>query len=456
MEGWPPELAQYVAYDGWLDAKDIMSLCCASQAMCEMLLGDEYAQKHFKAMAPSEELYARKEYDAMLIAMKRKRLDFSSDALNIALGAPDSRLIAMMLQRGWFNPADNPRFIYRAILGKRYVDIVLENVDMDNALVRQKILSGFCKTGNVERVKHFVERFGIDTSVPGHSGMWLLHWACCSNSVELVKMFIHQGVDTLDNGRFTAFKHAYYSRHVNVFEYLLKHHNPTIEISVNGPDTWRSSVYKVIGSTHSRAALAKTKLLFEYANIDVNNRLLHRACLAGHENLVAYLLQRDGINVNDEDQHGNSALYYACHRNREKTVAVLLADPRVDINHNDHQALQQCLRSSYRAIFDMFLANERLELTHQLLQSIARLEDAYYLKALFERFGVEAIDSMLRLQNLFTVAQRHHRLDTMRFLLTLDALHIHLVSPEQMRGLPQDIQQTMRRRFGMHLMYLGL
>ena len=99
MEDWPPELAQYAAYSGWLNPADILSLCCASRLICEKLLGDAYGQDHFKSLAVDLfKLVKRKEYRAVRFAIERECVSHMHSLYLFALDAPDSRLLETLFK----------------------------------------------------------------------------------------------------------------------------------------------------------------------------------------------------------------------------------------------------------------------------------------------------------------------------------------------------------------------
>ena len=48
---FPPELLHVVAYGGWLVPHDVLNLACASEALMEKLVGDEYGKDWLRALS---------------------------------------------------------------------------------------------------------------------------------------------------------------------------------------------------------------------------------------------------------------------------------------------------------------------------------------------------------------------------------------------------------------------
>jgi len=430
MEGWPPELAQYVAYDGWLDAKDIMSLCCASQVMCDLLLGDAYAQSEYKAFASTAQLMERGEHDAVYKAILRKSAVLERGMFYWALDALNDRLLRLLFKRGWFYVDEEPGFIEKSISQERYLDVVLENVDMDDQQVQTRIVKGYCIAGNVERAVHYLERFGADTP-----GMWPLHWACRSSSVELVELFIDMGIDQFDDISYTPFMYACASPHMEVFIYLMEHLLPLASLrNAKGATT-------ILYCDDEAVVLQKLEYLSRRRCLGLVEGLMHKACRRSSANVVAYLLQQEGTDVN-ECIEGRTPLSVGCSSDRLEIVEMLLADPRVDLNAHNCKALYLCVNWSGYESFCRLLQDDRLCCSADVVSHALHAYDNRYIKGLVERFGAAHINELYKLHEGFATAWSN----TKRYLLTLDELDLSEI-PRNLICLPKDIQETVKARF---------
>jgi hypothetical protein len=77
-------------------------------------------------------------------------------------------------------------------------------------------------------------------------------------------------------------------------------------------------------------------------NINWANRMschrtaLHSACSWSHHDIVALLLAHPDINVNQQDEEGESPFYRSCFNVNLRVLKLLMKDPRVDINLSNH------------------------------------------------------------------------------------------------------------------------
>ena len=62
---------------------------------------------------------------------------------------------------------------------------------------------------------------------------------------------------------------------------------------------------------------------------------LHIAVIRGHKEVVALLLEQNGIDLNAEDSKGLTALHTACDRGHQQVVALLLEQNGIDLNAAD-------------------------------------------------------------------------------------------------------------------------
>lgn len=63
---------------------------------------------------------------------------------------------------------------------------------------------------------------------------------------------------------------------------------------------------------------------------------LHVAVIYNHNDLVRFLLKQEGLDVNAQDQEGNTALHFACETGNAQVVKLLLKRPEIDCNIRAH------------------------------------------------------------------------------------------------------------------------
>lgn len=83
---------------------------------------------------------------------------------------------------------------------------------------------------------------------------------------------------------------------------------------------------------------------------------LHFAAASGSESVCQLLLTVSGIQPNDQDSIGRTALYYAVKREHFDVVQLLLAHPKIDVNIGSWLPLQAAIRNddciNTRALLD--------------------------------------------------------------------------------------------------------
>ena len=86
----------------------------------------------------------------------------------------------------------------------------------------------------------------------------------------------------------------------------------------------------------------------------------------GDANYVANLLcdHEDGVDVNEADKWGKTALHYACANDQVAIVRLLLAHKKTDINRGDHQgvtALHLACIEEHLDVVQALLAHKDIE-----------------------------------------------------------------------------------------------
>jgi len=139
MEDWPPELAHKIAYSGLLTQEDVLSLCCASRAICQMLVGDEYGENHFKSLAGPRICAQYQRWTAVRFALVRGE-PLTQDVVHLLCRSTTERdcLFDYLLKRLDFRPtyndlkrlAENDRI---DLLKRCCVHVGVENLEPESA-----------------------------------------------------------------------------------------------------------------------------------------------------------------------------------------------------------------------------------------------------------------------------------------------------------------------------------
>jgi ankyrin repeat protein len=110
--------------------------------------------------------------------------------------------------------------------------------------------------------------------------------------------------------------------------------------------------------------------------VDVNEKdnigatALILAAFGGHVKVVEKLLAQSNIDVNMKDGYGKTALAWACREGHHQIVEKLLAHPKIDINAKDYNGTSPYVtayQKGHTAILEKFLAFPELDITDKYL-----------------------------------------------------------------------------------------
>ncbi|MBB18139.1 MAG: hypothetical protein CMP20_01530 [Rickettsiales bacterium] len=420
MEDWPPELAQCVFYTGWSKPADILSLCCASKAMTGKLLGDKYARDNFKSFASVNLLCLHEEYGALRIGILRGRIvpKPRGQLFVLASFCPDIRLAREIYKRLPVTETA-PVWLRRTILDHpKNFDVWCEYMDFTVEPLRNNILATFCINGLYDRLMAFGEKYGLGQTNPDPlTGNSLLHYACKSDSVDLVKLFLHQGVNALNQFNWTPFLFACVSKHWNVFEFLLA--LPETDVLRHSHDD-RNVLALCMQSNDQTYHLAKVKLLLETGLFDVNitglNNPLFQACAKVSGDVIRYLVTRPDVDINA--RVGNTRpLLKLCDSTKSvscELVALFLERPDLDLKCDYVFAAAENGRKDF---FEMFLTHPGILLDPKCLCKFATFSDPYYIKHFLEHTGFNVNGTRGDSLPLLFACQ-YESIEVVRFLLT--------------------------------------
>ena len=182
-------------------------------------------------------------------------------------------------------------------------------------------------SGNVELVKYLVEEAGCDINAKGHKDYTSLHWACNRNQLEIVKFLTSKAEcnhETEDkDGDRPLHIACTFSGNVKLVKYLVE--EAGCDINAKGHKDYTSlhwacaenqlEIVKFLSSKQecNREARAKD-----------GNRPLHIACrFYDNVELVRYLVEEAGCDINAKGQNDYTSLHWACYQNQLEIVKFL-------------------------------------------------------------------------------------------------------------------------------------
>jgi len=335
MEDWPPELAQCVFYAGWCGPEDIVSLCYASQIMSELLLGDEHARAQLKSFAGVGLLVADNEHRALYYAFLHGRvpIDVCDVLLPVAGSTPFLPLTKKIVELSSYKERIRPRTMEHFVPNRENFEILCDYVDFTQEGVRLNAMSACARLGEYERLVALGDVYGYEQTMPSGENFWLIHYASMGNSVECVKLFLHQG---FDRSRLTPFFCACESEHWEVFSFFLTICEPKYlmqQFYVKGKP--RNALYVCMSSQYSSYVCDKVNALLETGLFDVNEESVHNplytACALGCYDVVKYLVSRPDVDVN-LTINGLNPLRHVCGLKNERPDVVACFLERDDLD----------------------------------------------------------------------------------------------------------------------------
>mmetsp|Transcript_932 Transcript_932/g.1405 ORF Transcript_932/g.1405 Transcript_932/m.1405 type:complete len:336 (-) Transcript_932:180-1187(-) len=192
------------------------------------------------------------------------------------------------------------------------------NSDMDSIKIFEDV-----RKGNVHSVEKFLESGGDINIIDKYSGATLLHIACSTGQLEIVKFLLRKGafIESEDFKRRKPLHSAANEGHGHVVLELL-----TRGARVNSRDNF-DRIPLHLAARNGDKQTCKHLLNFG-SNIEARDcrcswRPLHYACRVGSNDALHTLLT-NGVKVNAQTKAGNTGLHLACDRCLVEKVKLLL------------------------------------------------------------------------------------------------------------------------------------
>ncbi len=170
---------------------------------------------------------------------------------------------------------------------------------------------------------------------------------------------------------------------------------------------------KLLIKARKKGSLGEIKALLWYLRLEINdqdeqgNSPLLIACKKGHDDIVHLLLSHPKINVNIQNKWQHSALHWASQRGDAKVAHLLLKSPQIAINQVDERgktALHWGSQKGHGAIVSLLLGHKKIKPN---LRDDGGKKALDYLIAHVEGGSIEA-DEQKKIYDLLSFF--HHRL----------------------------------------------
>ena len=200
-----------------------------------------------------------------------------------------------------------------------------------------------------------------------------LHHACRLGHVYIVKLLIEMGFDVnaRDTKVGTPLSIACKTRNVKLAMLLCQ--QPKIDVNEN----FRLDF--PLNKAFKQRNMEIFEILCKHPKIDINRKfwcstILIWVCREWEsQNFVKILLQVPNIDVNFQDNNGDTALHLACGKDQFDTVELLLKHPSININSLNNRGetpLDECMN---RASFFSRMMKEKLDSRNRIVQCLKEL-----------------------------------------------------------------------------------
>ena len=184
---------------------------------------------------------------------------------------------------------------------------------------------------NLNLCKTLINEYNVDVQIPDNDGWTALHFFAKNGNYEIVKYFIHMGIDInlkTKHGMNCLHIAADYG-HTNLCKTLMKKHN--LDLEEPNDNGWTALHYSAINDSYE---LVK---FFTDMGIDTNLKAtngmncLHIAAQYGHLNLCKALINEYNVDVQLPDNDGWTALHFSAENGSYEIVKYFI-NMGIDIN----------------------------------------------------------------------------------------------------------------------------
>ena len=226
-----------------------------------------------------------------------------------------------------------------------------------------------CRNGDVESVASLLAQ-NTDVNEPAGSGSTPLMIACHKNHIDVVRLLVqHEGLDVnrADDFDVTAFSLACSRGNAALVDLLLQQKG----IDINKPASdlnrgERGHMPLSLAVFNGHLPVVKALLARDDLRIKPEEPPLLVACMGGHEEMVAFLLEH-GMDANETETYGHTPLMVACKNGHVGAVHRLLRHPGVGVNKTnkyDNSALILAIQENRDAVVELLLTHQAVDVNY--------------------------------------------------------------------------------------------
>jgi ankyrin repeat protein len=317
-----------------------------------------------------------------------------------------------LIDLAYFQSRQLPIDAFKYLVEIKGID--LNEVDSDNNTLLHRVLIKLTLcSSDVDILGYLLRQDGIDAKIKNKDDLTILHLVCKNINLfqlDILKYLIetkHADINALDKENKTPINHAIMEfdpkkrGDITALTYLLKQDG----FDVNIKDKYGCTSLDWACFRINRLPLDIFKVLIEIKGADINglegnNNTLYRTFtnfFDGDPNILTYLLDQDGVNVNIKGYHGRTVLHLACTRINYLPLFVfkcLIESKRADVNVQDDKKntpLHHLLRE-----FKPTLDNTPIILAYLLEQNGIDVN-------IQDRFGLTALHLICQNVNAFPI-----------------------------------------------------
>ncbi len=210
------------------------------------------------------------------------------------------------------------------ILIENGADINLTSNDNTTPLI-------WATVGNHIAIVRYLLNNNADIDAKDKHGFTALMWAASKNNESLVKIFLQYGADTQvkNYNSETAYELAKKAGNIRLF-YIIKDHKGNDKINL------KENIIKAVNNNDLIYLSKQYGVKFNEITDKDGNNILHLAIQKKKRDIIDWILTNRKINVNSQNNQGNTPLIEAILNDDGITVSNLLKERSLDINKQDN------------------------------------------------------------------------------------------------------------------------
>ena len=289
---------------------------------------------------------------------------------------------------------------------------------------------------------------GADIETKDEKGRTLLHYACGSGALDIVKMLVEAGagVCARDDEGSACLTLATYFGHTETVRYLVG--LPEVDVNHRHTDS-NTALHCAVEKEHTDVVQLLIDAGADIETKDNNGRSpLHCACESGALDIVKMLVEA-GAGVRDTDNEGSTCLIIASYFGHTETVRCLVGLPEVDVNHRHtdsntvlHCAVEQTHTGVVQLLIDAGADIETKDNHGRSPVHCACVSGALDVVKMLVRVGAGVCVTDCRGATCLTLASYCGHTETVRYLVGLPEVDVNHRDSDSNTVLHWAVEQT--------------